>query len=233
MRNPRYYPLIIALLVTGLALSSSPGYSQAPAARPEINKPYEDPNFEEWVRRFESAGREIYDKRQVILMATGVKLGMTVADVGAGTGLFTRLFAREVGPKGKVYAVDISRPFVENILRSAKAQGLENVEGIVNTQSDTKLPAKSVDLTFLSDAYHHFEQPAKMLASIHRALRPGGHLVVIDFERIEGTSSPWVMTHVRAGKETVRKEIEAAGFELVEDWDEILRENFFMTFRKR
>jgi predicted methyltransferase len=88
-----------------------------------------------------------------------------------------------------------------------------------------------VDLAFVCDTYHHFEFPQKTMASIHRALRPGGRVVVIDFHRIEGISSDWVMEHVRAGQEVFRKEIEAAGFRLVEE-PKFLKENYCMIFQK-
>jgi len=207
-----------------------------PAAReqsvsPGINRHYENPVWQQWVYTFESPGREIYAKRQAIVAATGVRPGMTVADIGAGTGLFTRLFSPRVGPEGKVYAVDISRSFVENILRTCREQGLNNVQGIVNTPTDVGLPADSLDLAFISDTYHHFEYPASMLAAIHRALRSNGRLIVIDFRRLPGSSSQWVMQHVRAGRETVIEEIQAAGFRFVADRP-VLSSNYFLEFAK-
>lgn len=208
------------------------GAAYAAGADPAINQPYADPDYQTWVERFERSGREVYDQRDAILVATGVRAGMTVADVGAGTGLYTRLFAKTVGPKGKAYAVDISKKFIDNILRTAREQGLNNVEGIVNTQTDTKLPANSVDLVFLSDTYHHFEHPQPIMASIHRALKSGGTLVVIDFRREPGKSSQWVVEHTRLGKDEARREIEAAGFDLIEDRD-LLKENYFLKFKKR
>lgn len=208
------------------------GAAYAAGADPAINQPYTDPDYQTWVERFERPGREVYDQRDAILAATGVRAGMAVADVGAGTGLYTRLFAKAVGPKGKVYAVDISKKFIDNILRTAREQGLNNVEGIVNTQTDTKLPANSVDLVFLSDTYHHLEHPQPIMASIHRALKPSGTLVVIDFRREPGKSSQWVLEHTRLGKDEARREIEAAGFELIEDRD-LLKENYFLTFKRR
>ena len=101
------------------------------------------------------------------------------------------------------------------------------------TQDSTSLPEGSVDLVFLSDVYHHLEKPEKTLASIYRALRPGGGLVVIDFDRVEGRSSAFVLKHVRAGKAVVIKEIERAGFTAVPA-PEVPRfkENFFLRFRK-
>lgn len=204
----------------------------AAGADPAINQPYTDPDYQTWVERFERPGREVYDRRAEILAATGVRPGMAVADVGAGTGLYTRLFAKAVGPDGKVYAVDISKNFIDNILRTAREQGLINVDGIVNSQTDTKLSAASVDLVFMSDTYHHFEQPRPILDSIRRALKPGGTLVVIDFRRERGKSSPWVLEHARVGKDGAAREIGAAGFELVEDRD-LLKENYFLKFKKR
>jgi predicted methyltransferase len=156
---------------------------------------------------------------------------MAVADIGAGTGLFTRLFAPRVSPGGAVYAVDISPSFVENILRTCREQGLANVEGIVNTGRDVSLPPASIDLAFLSDTYHHFEYPQTMLASIRRALRSGGRLIVIDFRKQPGISSRWVMGHVRTNRDTVTREISSAGFRLVAD-KPLLQSNYFLEFVK-
>jgi predicted methyltransferase len=89
-----------------------------------------------------------------------------------------------------------------------------------------------VDLAFTSDTYHHLEYPRSTLASIHRALRPGGELVVVDYRREPGKSPAWILGHVRAGQEEVAKEIEAAGFKRVET-PEFLKENYLMRFRKK
>lgn len=205
--------------------------AEAPAVDPSINNHYHNTNVERWREIFESPGREIFDQRMRIVKASGVRPGMAVADVGAGTGLFTMLFARAVGPEGRVYAVDISPNFVEGIAARSREYRVDNVEAIVNDQRDTRLPAASVDLVFMSDTYHHFEYPRAMLDSIRQALRPGGELVVIDFHRIPGRSSPWILSHVRLGREEAIEEISAAGFELIGE-ERFLRENYFLRFRK-
>lgn len=156
---------------------------------------------------------------------------MAVADVGAGTGLFTRLFAGAVGPKGKVYAVDIAPKFIEHIEKTCKQANIQNVTGVVCRADDVKLPPRSVDLVFICDTYHHFEFPFRTMASIHQALRPGGRLVVIDFRRIEGESREWVLGHVRAGQEVVTKEIESAGFKKAGE-EKLLKENYLIRFEK-
>lgn len=214
-----------------LALPAYADSEKEQNVRPGINRHYENPNFTQWVMRFERPGREVFDKRHMIVAATEIKPGMVIADIGAGTGLFTRLFSPRVAPGGKVIAVDTSKIFIENILKRSRNQGLMNVEGIINTPKDTLLSEKSVDLAFVCDTYHHFEYPQSTLNSIYRALRPNGILQVIDFRKVPGLTSPWVMNHVRAGKQTVIKEIEAAGFKLIEE-KEFLRTNYFLRFKK-
>lgn len=204
-------------------------YAQQPAARADINRHFVNPVFDDWVARFERRGREIYDQRYRIIEASAVEPAMVVADIGAGTGLFTRLFSQQVGNSGKVYAVDISRVFIDNILRISHQYGQRNVVGIVNTADDVALPPQSIDLAFICDTYHHFEHPAAMMASIRRALKPGGSVIVIDFRKIPGISTPWVMGHVRANKSEVVREIESFGFRLVEERD-LLRTNYFLRF---
>lgn len=219
--------LLVCLSFSGISCVQA----EEESVRPGINSYYMDPDWQQWVKQFESPGREVYDRRFDILRASGVSPGMDVADIGAGTGLFTRLFSPQVGDDGKVYAVDISRPFVENILRESREQGLLNVEGVVNLSADVMLDAASIDLAFTVDTYHHLEYPKSMLASIHKALRSAGRLIVIDFRKQPGESSGWVMGHVRANKEKVIEEISSAGFVLVDD-KPLLRVNYFLEFRK-
>ena len=216
--------LLVALLWP-LALPAQQG------APPAVNAPFRNPDVQRWQSNLESEGREVYAKRSEILAATAVKPGTAVADVGAGTGLFTRLFAQAVKPGGRVYAVDISQAFVDHVLQTSRAQGLDNVTGIVSDGADTGLPEASVDLVFISDTYHHFEHPRETLASIRKALRPGGRMVVIDFERIPGVTSKQRIDHVRADKETVIREIEAAGFRFLEE-KKLMRENYYVTFSR-
>src|SRR6185503_17648732 len=157
-------------LLAALALALVPFGILAQGASPQINEQYQNPEFGRWQRSFETEGREVYEKRLAIVDAAAPQPGQAVADIGAGTGLFTRLFAARVGPQGRVYAVDIARSFVDGNLERARAARLGNVVGVVSTQADTRLEAGSVDVAFICDAYHHFEDPKAMLASIRRAL---------------------------------------------------------------
>ncbi|MGF1545844.1 MAG: methyltransferase domain-containing protein [Thiotrichales bacterium] len=216
--------LALSLVTPALALDER-------SVSPGINRQYENPDVDQWLSVFEREGREVYDRRADILARLGLREGMSVADIGAGTGLFTLPFAQVVGPQGKVYAVDISVNFVDAIRARARAAGLDQVEGIVNSARSVELPDASIDLAFISDTYHHFEFPLSTMTSLFRAMRSGGELVVIDYKRVPGESSPWVLSHLRAGKETFIDEIVAVGFVLIEDVD-FMQTQYFLRFRK-
>ena len=212
---------------------AGPAGAQQQSVAPGINERFEQgQNYGEFVDQFEREGREIYDKRIAILREVGLKPGMTVADIGAGSGLFTQLFAYEVGPRGRVHALEINPVMVNNIVRRAREVGLMNVEGRLGNAKSIPLPAGSLDVAFTSDVYHHFEFPQVILQAIRAALKPGGIFIVVDFERIPGVSSERILSHVRAGKETVIKEIEAEGFRMVEE-KKILQSNYFVRFQKQ
>lgn len=224
-------PLLIAALIPASLLQTS---AQEKSVNPGINSNFQDSDLKatEWVERFEKEGREVYDQREKIVAATGVKEGDVVADVGAGTGLFTMLFAEKVGESGRVQAVDIATPFLANIARRAEERKIANVDTILCTDRNARIRKESTDLVFICDTYHHFEFPQDTLASIHWGLKPGGTLVLVDFNRIEGVSSDWMMSHVRAGKETFIKEIETAGFEKTGEAD-FLKENYLVKFKRK
>lgn len=205
--------------------------AQESSVAPGINENFENPDAENWVERFEKEGREVYDQREAIVEALGLKPGMAVADVGAGTGLFSRLIAPKLGAEGKLFAVDIAKTFVNHTVFTCRARGWKHVEGIVCDADDAKLPDDAIDLVFICDTYHHFEFPEKTMKSIHRALKKGGRVVLVDFERIEGKSSDWILNHVRAGKEVFRSEIEKCGFAFEKEYD-FFKENYMLSFRK-
>jgi ubiquinone/menaquinone biosynthesis C-methylase UbiE len=218
--------LLVIVLLAGLLSAEAPAQS-------ELNAPFlRNTDVERWKKGFESEDREVYRKRHEIVAAAAAKPGMAVADVGAGTGLFTLLFAKAVKPGGRVYAVDISQAFIEYIRERAKDEGLDNVTAILTGGTETELPEAALDLVYTCDTYHHFEHPAQTLQSIRKALKPGGRLVVIDFEKIPGETHQQRMEHVRADKSAVIREIEAAGFAFAEE-KKLMRENYFVVFTRK
>lgn len=205
------------------------------SVKPGINDNFLDPELDvgDFEERFEGDNREVFVHRARVAHKSGIQPGADVADIGAGTGLFTRMFSRRVGAEGKVYAVEISPRFAEHLRRDAQQRSLDNVEVVLCSERDVQLPEASIDLAFVCDTYHHFEYPKGTLRSIYRALRPGGELVIVDFRRIPGVSRPWILGHVRAGQEQVEAEIAAEGFlKVQEELVPQLRENYLVRFRR-
>jgi cyclopropane fatty-acyl-phospholipid synthase-like methyltransferase len=225
--------LLVAALAQAVADAPAPARPAPPAE--SINKDFlsRDLDPEAWVARFEVESREVFANRERIVAAVGLRAGERIADVGSGTGLFLRDFSERVGTGGRVYAVDISPRLVEFVEKRVRDEKLGNVAVVLSADDSTRLPPGSVDRVFTCDTYHHFEKYPAMLASIRTALVPGGELIVVDFDRIPGVSREWLLTHVRAGKDTVREEIEAAGFEFLEEVEvEGFAENYLLRFRR-
>ncbi len=233
LRTPGYEERAIAYIQKKQSDRKDSGTEKS--VRPGINDSFLSPDLDpdDFIKRFEIESREVYSARKEVLKACGIKTGNRIADIGAGTGLYTRLFANEVGPEGWVFAVDISPRLIQHVMDQAKVFNQSNVTGVICPENSVGLPPNSVDFAYVCDTYHHFEYPQSTLASIYKALKPGGHFVVVDFKRIEGVSRPWLMDHVRAGQEVFQAEIENAGFELIGDVEVPgLEENYFLKFQK-
>ncbi len=213
--------------------TSTPDLAAETSVKPGINESFlNSESAAPHAARFETESREIYAQRVAIVEALRLKQGQAIADIGSGTGLFLEAFSQAVGEAGTVYAVDIAPVMVAWIGQRIRREGFANVKPVLCTEKSAELPASSIDLAFICDTYHHFEFPQNTLASIHRALRPDGELVVIDFHRIPGKSRPWILDHVRAGEDVVHQELRAAGFELLEQRNDLLEENWFARFRR-
>jgi ubiquinone/menaquinone biosynthesis C-methylase UbiE len=212
----------------GLLLAQQPTITPTAKA---LNKSF-DADASQWTERFEHEGRAIYDKRAEILDAMNLKPGMDVADIGAGSGLMSRLIAQRVAP-GTVYAVDIAKNMIDHINRVAEEEHITNLKAVLGDPKSPKLAPNSVDAICIIDSYHHFEFPTDMLAEINKALRPNGMLMLIDFKRIDGVSRPYILNMVRAGEGTFTDEFLNAGFELVEKRDDMFPENYLLKFKHR
>ena len=228
----------LALLCLAVACSSpaeAPSNLKEASVRPGANQAFlaDDLDVERFVGIFEGESREVFVLRERIVEALALSRGMAVADIGAGTGLFLPAFGREIGSQGRVFAVDISPKFLEHLRERVKSEDLGNVQVVEALEDSVELPAASVDLAFVCDTYHHFEYPRSTLASLYKAIRPGGSLVIVDFERIPGVTRDWMLEHVRAGKHVFRREIESAGFRFEGEVSvEGLKENYVLRFQR-
>lgn len=169
-----------------------------------------------WLTR-ESRDREEDSKTMMKMLK--LKEGQTICDLGAGNGFYTLPMAREVGEKGKVYAVEIQPEMLRFLKKRATAQKVENIEYVLGTLIDPKLPEASQDMILLVDVYHEFSHPVHMLEAIHKALKPDGKLVLVEF-RAEDPKVPIKPEH-KMSKKQVTAELTANGFKLVEEFDKL------------
>jgi ubiquinone/menaquinone biosynthesis C-methylase UbiE len=168
MRTSLRLPNAIAcLLVLG---ASATTYAQL-ASRPA----------DEWKKTLEQASRVDNLKVDEIVARVAPRPGQTVADLGAGTGLFSVPLARAVGPMGRVYAIDIDKGFFPQIDDKAKEQHLANIRTVLGEFADPKLPARDVDLAFMHDVLHHIQDRPTYLKNAARYLKPSGRFVIVDY----------------------------------------------------
>jgi len=228
--------LRLAALVVLVGVAACGGRDQdkasgpPPAADPYANEPV---NVDVWLERLEVNSRELYSARMNVADALHLEPGMRVADVGAGTGLYTLIFAEKAGPEGVVYAVDIAPRFLTLINQRADDLGLDNVVSVLSRSDSITLPAESVDIVFIADTYHYLDDPQALMKTAYAALRPGGALYIVDFKLAEGATPPPEKRHVRFGEAGMKAEIESFGFGFAEEIAvEGLSENYMLKFTR-
>src|SRR5256885_1146863 len=157
----------------------------------------------DWLERPE---REDEEKPELLLAALKLKPGDAVADIGAGTGYYSRRLAKAVGENGVIYAVEIQQEMLDDLTNNMAQLNIHNVKPILGTITDPHLPAESVDLIFMVDVYHEFDHPYEMVQAMTRSLKPGGRMVFVEF-RGEDPKVPIKAVH-KMTEAQVKKEME-------------------------
>lgn len=203
-------------LIAGLLLICAGAWGQV--AR-EANRDYETPEGRARMKaHLESPARLKNLRLEKLVASLGIEPNSTVVDLGTGTGNLLTALSRAVGPQGRVIAEDIHEDFLGRARERAEAAKLTNVQFVLGTDTDPKLPDGAADLVIALDTYHHFDYPERMLAAVKRSLRPGGRLAIVEYHRKHGAmevNPEFALTHIRAAAEQVVKEVQAAGFRLL------------------
>ena len=211
----RTLPYLIALLA--VAATATPAAQRA--SRPA----------EEWVKTLEGADRLAGLRVDEVVAALKLKPGEVIADLGAGSGPFVVPFARAVGPKGKVYAVEIDRGFFPFIERRAQKARVANVQTVAGAFTDPNLPAADVDVAFMHDVVHHIEDRPAYFRNLARYLKPGARIAVIDYHALQSPHADDKALQV--SKEQAAFWLADAGFKPVEDVS-LFPDKWFIVYQR-
>ncbi|HJU06012.1 MAG TPA: class I SAM-dependent methyltransferase [Nitrospiraceae bacterium] len=184
----------------------------------------------EYLDNLNRPDRDRYQKPSEVMSALRVKPGMAVADIGAGSGYFTRRFAEAVTNTGKVYAVDVEPEMLAYIKKSLdQARFPHTVDFILAQPDDPKLLPDSVDLIFMCNVYHHVEKRSAYFTNLRATLRPEGRVAIIDFYHDERSGDVGFPRHHLVPRETVIDEMAKAGYALTREHT-FLNRQYFLEF---
>lgn len=203
---------IVALVLSLAALAVSAQPSPTPGKHPVSGRVFAQVMSYEGAPWLDREERDIEEDPERAIDALGLMQGLTVADVGAGSGYITVRLARRVGSTGRVYATDIQPEMIALLEQTLTAEGITNVTPVLGLVDDPQLPVGAVDLELLVDVYHEFAEPQKMLRGLRDALKPGGRLVLVEYRKEDG-AVPIRAEHKMTIAEA-KLEVEAEGFTL-------------------
>jgi ubiquinone/menaquinone biosynthesis C-methylase UbiE len=185
---------------------------------------------EEWIKTLDGPVRVAGMKIDEVVAALKLQPGQTVADIGAGTGLLDVPLARAVGPRGRVYAVEIDAGFFPEIRKRAAAAQVTNVETVLGKFTDPALPVKSVDLALFHDVIHHVENRAAYIRTLAAYLAPAGRIVVIDYEGGKGPHRE--QPELEVTRQQLAGWMKDAGLAEIEDV-KLFPDKYFLAFARK
>ena len=194
----------------------------------EIEKMHQDSKA--YISMLENPERDAEQKPDEVIKALGIKQGETIADIGAGSGYFALRFSRHVGDSGRIYAVDISSDMILFMNRRIRDLKLKNVATLLSAPDDPLLMDGSIDRFFICNTWHHIEDKTHYLALMKQMLRPGGQIIMIDYQKRELPVGPPV--EMKIAREDVVRQMESNGFKLVQEHT-FLPYQYFLVFTPR
>jgi ubiquinone/menaquinone biosynthesis C-methylase UbiE len=184
---------------------------------------------DEWIATLDSPTRVQGLKVREVIGKLALKPGQMLADIGAGSGVFSIELSRSVKPGGKVYAVDVDQKLIEHILETATEQGIVNIDGVYGDYDDPSLPAQ-VDCAFINDVLHHIEHREVYLKNLAKYLKPGGRVAIIDYKPGQGGHAKDPALQV--SQEQATAWMAAAGLKPVEVISDLFSDRWFVIFGK-
>jgi ubiquinone/menaquinone biosynthesis C-methylase UbiE len=215
---------LAAALAATIALAA--GALAAQPFRATADHPFDD--VPKWTAIFDDPRRDAWQKPDETVAALGLRAGMVVADLGAGSGYFSKRLSTAVGEAGTVFAVDLEPNLVVHLRDRAEREGTRNVIPVLASKDDPRLPARGVDLVLVVDTYHHLDRRREYLERVRACLREGGRVAVVDWKEGElpmGPPPPHKLARAR-----VVEEMTEVGFRLVAE-PTFLPYHYFLVFQ--
>ena len=228
--SPRLPSRSLSVLLLVLLITACASAGQSPGTHPVSGRRIAGVMGHEGAAWLDRQEREQEEAPTKAVAALKLKPGQVVADIGAGSGYYTLLLSPAVDPTGKVYATDIQPEMLALLERKLATNGIKNVEAVLGTPTETKLPDGALDLAIMVDVYHELQEPQLFLRAVRRALKPDGRLVLIEFRK-EDPRVPIREEHKMTVREA-RAELEAEGFRFDEVID-VLPWQHILIFRAR
>jgi ubiquinone/menaquinone biosynthesis C-methylase UbiE len=221
-----FFLSLALLLIAPISWSQEPhSHSHQPPQGAAHDHHFND--IDQAVKMFEDPERDAWQKPDEVVKHLQLRPGNVVADIGAGTGYFTRRFAAAVGPSGQALGLDIEASMVTYMTEDAKKRGLTQYTARQVPPDDPQLAPQSVDVVFICDTYHHMQDHVAYIRRLAPALKPGGRIVIVDFQKRPlplGPPMEW-----KLAPETVTEEFRQAGFQLARSV-EFLPYQYFLEF---
>jgi len=211
--------ILILLIVPAAAMAQ---HQHTPASAQRFD------NIEFWVKTFEDPARDEWQKPDEVIKTMDLRQGDVVADLGAGTGYFTRRIAAAVGPEGKALGLEVEPAMVDHMKKDAEKLHMKNYIAKLVEYDDPLLEPQSVDVVFICDTYHHIKDRVNYLKRLSKGLKAGGRVVVVDFYKKELPVGPQNLEH-KLSEETVLKEFQDAGFRVLQTHS-VLPYQYFIEF---
>lgn len=183
-----------------------------------------------YIAALEDPNRESYQKPNEVLDALAIKPGETLADIGSGSGYFTLRLSNAAGVSGKVYAVDVSQDMIDYLKQRIRERGANNVIPVLAAPDDPRLADASIDRIFICDTWHHIDNHRHYLELLKKALRPGGQIIMIDFQKRELPVGPPL--EMKIAREDLIRQMESSGFSLAQEHS-FLPYQYFLVFLLR
>ncbi len=212
--------------LAALLVSQAFAYAQnAPKTMEELHRLHQDSKA--YIAYLEDPARDAYQKPHEVVMSLGLKEGEVIADIGAGSGYFAFRLAHHVGESGRVYAVDINPDMILHMNRRIRDMNVKNVVTMLAAPDDPLLIDGSIDRFFVCETWHHIQNQPQYLALMKKMLKPGGQIIMIDFQKRDLPVGPPI--EMKIAREDLIKQMQSGGFQLEKE-NTFLPYQYFLVF---